>query len=86
MLRGTIATILLLTAISAKVADAEETTITRTGRKAVAPIVGYGECEELCVFKSETEISRYNKWCFKGAAPAVRVGWEFGQRYAVSEI
>jgi len=80
-LRG-ISTVLLLTVISA-----EETVITSSGRRAIVPYVGYASpCNEFCLFKSETEIGKYNKFCMKGAPPAVRIGWGFGQRYATSEV
>jgi len=81
MLRG-IATVLLLTVVAA-----EETVITRAGRKAIVPYVGYSTpCNEFCIFKSETEIGQYNSFCLKGAPPAARIGWEFSQKYATSEI
>jgi|ERR1712166_200119 len=82
MLRGTFVTLMLLTAVSA-----EETMTTIEGRKALVPYVGYAqECNTLCLFKSETEIGKYNSWCLKGAPPMARVGWAFGQRYAESSV
>jgi|ERR1712166_1710857 len=51
------------------------------GKKLRSPSVGAG-CDELCIFKDGVEGSNTrNSWCFKGAPPAVRIGWTFEQKF-----
>ena len=69
------------TALLIAAAVAEKNQIMEMGKKARTPSVG-ASCDELCIFKDGTEgQSNRNSWCIKGAPPALRLGWEFVQKF-----
>jgi len=58
---------------------AEKNQIMEAGKKLRTPSVG-ATCDSICVFKDGVEGgSNRNSWCFKGAPPAIRIGWDFKQ-------
>lgn len=51
------------------------------GKKLRQPSVGAG-CDELCIFKDGSDnFSENNSWCLKGAPPALRIGWNWAQKF-----
>jgi len=51
------------------------------GKKLRQPSVG-ASCDELCIFKDGSDsFSENNSWCLKGAPPALRIGWNWAQKF-----